>query len=105
MRLKNDKIDNPDVDKSDELDDEPVGLVLDQIVRLHYEGGVRADGYHIAMPYAEAGAPLSAGTVVIESHGDERYTITVDWLDNALSPHSITCVWTGVLKSYSYGWN
>ena len=29
MRLKNDKIDNPDVDKSDELDDEPVGLVLD----------------------------------------------------------------------------
>lgn len=49
--------------------------------------------------------PAASGTVQVEYHGDERYTLTVDWYDNALSPHAITSVWNGVLKSYSYDWN
>ncbi len=46
--------------------------------------------------------PATTGTVHIMPEGDDIYTLTIDWLDNAITPHRIQCTWRGKLIGYTY---
>lgn len=46
--------------------------------------------------------PAADGSVHIKPEGDDIYTLTIDWIDNATSPHRIECTWRGKLIGYTY---
>lgn len=50
--------------------------------------------------FSEAGN-AAGGSLTITRNGDE-YTITVNFIDDAETPHRITGTWTGTLTPYSY---
>lgn len=50
--------------------------------------------------FSEAGN-AAGGTVSIKHEG-ENYTITIDFVDDAKTPHTMKCTWTGKLEPYSY---
>lgn len=61
---------------------------------------LQTNGEAIMPDFSEAGN-AAGGSLTITRNGDE-YTITVDFIDDAETPHRITGTWTGTLTPYSY---
>lgn len=61
---------------------------------------LQTNGETIMPDFSEAGN-AAGGSLTITRNGDE-YTITVNFIDDAETPHRITGTWTGTLTPYSY---